>query len=1035
MTFPAGTVRFDELMKAFFIVDRQPGDNHWKFDTWKETKKHDAFALVAKLWSYITMNVVEKFSGLYLNLESFSHFPSVNFNELGKVLFVKACEKDISVKNEWPFNCIDYMFFCGLRDAFNNITRIENKVRSGITEEKKGSAMSALYSDGALRYTNEKADIYYRTSLLSKALKKLLCKNNAKQAFNSIKRERSYAKKRCSSNPNSPLSKFYFCKVKEFINALKRCSELSDPTPCTFHPSIQDYFSGHPNPDSSLVSCMINVTKREIRTIFDAANSTFTESPQKLEKLIASYKPFLTVEDSVCRHDWQKSLCKALKPPCQLQTIYRFDCTMQFIMTPLQKMVNNKPYSEHSKTIAMVWLAYPTASSFHGGAFAVKKINEIILGVQKDASKLVKSYDTSSLRVFSAEIPTAGFIPSSLFSQLCNKETFELRDRIYCYLSPVLDDISLYLDLLDSSKNPNVRTLNPTTNYVTLIGQMQLDRVQSLLTQQIEYYVGDLTEQLQENFASLSNYFSSIAKYDSQKYVADIGYIQGRLDSFKTKLKNTGHMVQIIFQKTLAMALAASISELVGRAAEFATAIAQASNPLAQALGGFDATNLMDRINALAQAGVDMGTIENLRKAELPSLLKMATELCAKFESNNKNLTAAVKLVEKFQNKDKDIISGAEEFLQKYSAYNPQVYLSDITLYGAKWENAAEEVCEAAFAGETALSAITEIELASSGDCRKVKNKVAQLITIYEEMYQYQFDLMDSLSDATRAFLAHEKAVEMQHVYTRGKRVDNAFLSKVAVRSYVISIIHVWKVVIEYCNILTYTNVGQEPDQCKAAINAPSHRAVADVMSLIPPSVCNSNDEHEGYRSIPTKRSSKDDTAFIDLEKLYRGETVTFSIPDLKWLKTNDWISNSSLPRGIFIARFELYLQPMSGNVKHAITIRIQPSIGNYLASRNGTKYLLPLSYFSNTYIEHGGPCYRGSINENPYPEGGSKMCIESNGYIQRDLQPSIFNDWKIRITDVPPKEIVPEHDENFKLQAAITYCLVENTLKQDIPP
>ena len=1024
-TFPAGTVQFENLMRTFYWADvwdlafgTLPEYNHWL------KEKHDAHSLFSKLWSFITRYVAGGHYKMFDLSARRAIPPRVDFRQVTAVL-AKACNKDISVKNAWPFYCTSHTLFCEYQDIIAKILSTYSSNPSTIYNPSvKYPLLPALYTEDLLRYASDGQldDIVYY--VMRHGIWAFSCRD-VKTAMDHVIKEKPYVDGQCASNPSSPTSKHYFCKVKAIIDIFDECKQ-QEHSSCVFHPLIQGYFSKYSNVEEKTVLCMVEAAKTKVTEIYDAVQSNSLE----INNIVNLLNRFVTVKDSVCQPNW-RNICKGANllrqnPLCQLQTLYRFDCTIKFIL----KQLNKKPFNDERRTMVQIWLSYPLAFSLHGKTIDVTGINRLIFSVQKSASTFITSYDNPSLKRFASDLPPGGYMPSLIYKKLCDKDNIEIAYRIYCYINPVLDDVSLYLNVVDNSRNQKVRTIIPTINYITLMGQMQLERVQAFLTKQVEHYVGQLSAELQANFAGLSNYFSSIARYDSEKYVADIGYIQNRLEKFESKITTLNNEVQTLFGTTLKIAISANALELATLAYQLGVSIVKASNPVAAVFGDFDYNDLLDRISNLAQAGVETAILARLHNSEFPSLKTQAIELAQAFQENTKNLTAARLLVASFQNKDKDIGSQAQVFLEKYSAYDPQVQLSDITSYSAKWGTVAEQVCEAAFAGGTFTSALLEIGLASTGDCNKIKVKISELTTVYEEMYQYQFDLMDSLSDATRAYLANEKAVEMKSVYTSEKRVDNAFLSKVAVRSYVISIIHVWKVVTDYCNVLTYKSGGQEPSACRIALTAPTHVAVADVMSLNPPDACNSNNQYESYRAIPIKLTTSMDTASVDLGKLYKGEEVIFSIPNVDWLKENDWLPHSVSPKAIFVTRFELYFPPMSGNAKHTIRIRVQPNIANYLMEHSGTKYLLQLPSITNSYAENGGPCYKEST-ESPYaindPKRQTKLCIVSDGYIQGDLKPSIFNEWKIKVTDMPPNEVAPANTANFKLQAAVSYCLIEN--------
>lgn len=158
---------------------------------------------------------------------------------------------------------------------------------------------------------------------------------------------------------------------------------------------------------------------------------------------------------------------------------------------------------------------------------------------------------------------------------------------------------------------------------------------------------------------------------------------------------------------------------------------------------------------------------------------------------------------------------------------------------------------------------------------------------------------------------------------------------------------------------------------------------------------------------------------FINLKKLYEEEPLSFLIPDLQYFKKGNWIPNSLTPYAIFVSKFERYLTPQPG--KFTANIRVKPGDANYLTENRDIKNFIKLPEFTNSYNGNSGACIRPKI-ESPYSPKAPKICVVSRGNIKRDLKPSVFTEWQIKITDMKPK--VQYQKNTKKVIAAVSYAL-----------
>ena len=107
-----------------------------------------------------------------------------------------------------------------------------------------------------------------------------------------------------------------------------------------------------------------------------------------------------------------------------------------------------------------------------------------------------------------------------------------------------------------------------------------------------------------------------------------------------------------------------------------------------------------------------------------------------------------------------------KEFLTTYSDYDPKVLRQEIAKIATDWEVNLQEACDTLFAGGTVAAAIVQTTFASLGQCITTQGDINKMIEIFSEIYDYQFDLMESLATAVRAYQSQFLARRLDTVVT-----------------------------------------------------------------------------------------------------------------------------------------------------------------------------------------------------------------------------------------------------------------------------
>ncbi|ESO84582.1 hypothetical protein LOTGIDRAFT_236232 [Lottia gigantea] len=1070
--------------------------NTLNYTTWL-SREHDARKELVNLWSYLNRILVSDMFELYAHYQVVSQGGSrpmgiVDFSALAKT-FQNACWYWDSVKDKWPYTCFDTNFFCYMQYGLDSqkqtvvesyweyqdgsyvmvekivpISTVNKMSRLGIDRNQRSYVIQYYFNNDVLEFIPEsdQNNVFYHSRLMWESLSQLM---NGKESFDKWIRDWIYVgfeavedhvKRKCNEHSGKPVGDKYFCLAKDYTVKIRNCGDLADVTPCVYDKEIQDYFVRGRFGEYDELNLINSVLGKTQAVLTEFKDKVVANDRNGLNSLYDKYNPYITVDDSMCVLEWPNAFdctnnmgCNSILDnwkfdcnggyTCRINMMYRFDCMVKFVLKQTKQLVDAAASGnwglssvKKAKYDLMIWLSYLPMARYT--SLGYNDINDVIMSTQSTVNDYVTSYDTKGLKTFATNLPPMTFVPQWAKNAACQQVTVPTEYTIFCNLDPLLNSVFLFINAFENGEQSTTKNLNPTVDYPALLGQLQLDRISNYINLMTEALFNDISSQLEENFGELSNYFSSLADYDKTKAEADIAYIDGRLTVFKEKITSLSVEVEKMFQTVFYFSVGINVAELVSRTAEVGVAVAQVAHPGNQILGGSSVLDLMGAINELAQAGVTTAIIAQLHDEAFPELIEKAQNLGNGFAENEEQLFEAKDLIDKLK-EGTDAVGTANDFLGKYNAYDPKVLLSDITSYGTQWEVVSDQLCEAAFSSGTAAAALGEIGLASTGDCVKIGVLIAELVTLYEEFYDYQFDLMDSLSDTARAYLAYQKANDLKLIYTSGARVDKAFLQHTAVNTFMVSTLNIWEVVTEYCDILTYTRGGEVPDKCVTAMDTPSHNAVAQVISYMPADLCHINNEITDYREIPTKPKDSNDKAYINLDALYAQEAVKFKIPSFQWLKDNGWVGPQDREKAMYIKRFELFLIPMSGSQQHTVELQVEPSVANYLRY-GGTKYLLPVTGYTARYTENSFNCYHEQIN-NPYAlcndDDLVKLCITSNGYIDRKVQPSIYNEWKVSATSLPTGQVAPKPTTNFKLQAGVTMCVVNlapSATKREIP-
>ncbi|KAK3584357.1 hypothetical protein CHS0354_000869, partial [Potamilus streckersoni] len=647
----------------------------------------------------------------------------------------------------------------------------------------------------------------------------------------------------------------------------------------------------------------------------------------------------------------------------------------------------------------------------------------------------IRNDDVESLRPVLELLPYEIDLP-------CN-ETAEFLSlmRTSCTFISILNSLSWYL--VGTNTSGNVKEISSSIDYEKFLQQRRFEQILNIgeTTQSILLSVAQhLKLAVKNNFEELKNYFQTLADLDLKKTQIDIDGITSDLDKYKRSSKETSQKLDSLMNEILKAALVATIGDQIEAVLATSIAIAESFNPMKIIFSGGTATGILDASQGLSQAMVGVARAAKLKDA-FDNLIREVTRFDDKLSKNEIYLNSVSRLVKSMKVASVSSLSSSSElkahmntFLENYENYEPAVTKSDLRAITAYWENLIDEACEILDSTFGIVSGITKTILAAQRSCPNAKVEVQKLITIYEEIYDFQFELMVSLSDCVRAFTSFQaaNAINSDFDAVKLKYADNQdILAKMELQSlfsmisYKISILSAIK---SYCDILTYTE-GHVPNECIG-----SKTSITSLLSRTKLTCSTSL----AFHSIPTKPSKPGDKAYIILEDLYAGNTVTFKIPDSQWLIEHNWITSFQQDDKIFVQRFEIYPPVVSRTTKQ-VHVEVQATVGNQLTPPHGTEYVIsPRIKLGFTYREGtGGQMCRQTEIPNPYNDNCRDMpnlcpvttatpTCSSPG----NICPSIYAQWHIKLHGFENASLTVASTD-ISLKVALQLCRIPSSVQR----
>ncbi len=498
----------------------------------------------------------------------------------------------------------------------------------------------------------------------------------------------------------------------------------------------------------------------------------------------------------------------------------------------------------------------------------------------------------------------------------------------FCSLYDILLDIQVYAITLEDT--PTVKILNPSSDYKKIL---ELSTMRSIQTDIAALDVGQ--EQLEQSLfnmrSSLGNHFYQLATFDQDKAEYDVGFLQDKINDFSERIKNT--KIKEDLQTLLYYAIGSNTAEMAQLTTQLAAALAENMNPIAWLTGGGGVQEVLDQANALAKAGVDTAKLIALHEKIFPRIKDKANAMSRALAANAKVHNKLNSTFHQLKDQESiDIDTVQSNFLVDYQGYDPGWTNGDIAEYTVLLKGVIEELCEILYSGGTAASAVVQIVGASKMVCLNIKTSADILEAVYQEMYEFQYDFMESMATAIRALVTKHSANTVRNL---PEEEDNPEQYRLLLKIYTFRIKiqskqHILLALKEVCNVDEYKNGGVPTSKCTKALKS---QMFSDIDRVIGHTVneCPSDQTTEYYVRFPARLNPDNEAlepGVLDLTKIYSGELTPFKIP---YAKSMSWIQryvSYSIPShedvALYVNRFEIFLPDLTNNAELDITVKVK---------------------------------------------------------------------------------------------------------------
>ena len=514
--------------------------------------------------------------------------------------------------------------------------------------------------------------------------------------------------------------------------------------------------------------------------------------------------------------------------------------------------------------------------------------------------------------------------------------------------------------------------------------------------------VRSVDENLKTSVKGISKYFYGLAKFDEDIAKADVTFISDKLSEFRKKSDEISKKVE----KDIKNAMAAMVTVLAGQLVEesviLSLKIAENTNPSKVIFGGVEVGDIYEQLAEVARAAQELTHGVALRTS-LVNVIKDSADLAKDFKDNANQISSMQTLVKAIEaNKVDEIGYDADKFIKAYSDYTPKVNRARLAKNDALWATFKSETCDLLFGAQGAGAALGQGVVGGMLLCEKLEGTLAEFSALRENVFDFQFDLVDSLAAVIRGNVGKKLSTSidvLNDVLESSKLMLGFFITQHRLQ-------HEAAV---YCDKIEYRLQGKRLDDCSPSSGFFSKENLDNIISFDLKKI--SYFEENKFVYLPTKPQFKGDTGFINIPSLAQGNSVTFRIPaNRTWLRQYNWLGlqENSAP---FVESFKMYLPLKRYGKKKKTSVTTRTSIeltsiaGSMTSDTSDVVYSIPLeqSKFLTVYYQgyRSSQCSDGNEIPNPYSlcKNLPNICDTFTKKPQESLMPTILSTWKLSYT------------------------------------
>ena len=514
--------------------------------------------------------------------------------------------------------------------------------------------------------------------------------------------------------------------------------------------------------------------------------------------------------------------------------------------------------------------------------------------------------------------------------------------------------------------------------------------------------IRSVDENLRTSVKGISKYFYGLAKFDEDIAKADVTFISDKLSEFRKKSDEISKKVE----KDIKNAMAAMVTVLAGQLVEesviLSLKIAENTNPSKVIFGGVEVGDIYEQLAEVARAAQELTHGVALRTS-LVNVIKDSADLAKDFKDNANQISSMQTLVKAIEaNKVDEIGYDADKFIKAYSDYTPKVNRARLAKNDALWATFKSETCDLLFGAQGAGAALGQGVVGGMLLCEKLEGTLAEFSALRENVFDFQFDLVDSLAAVIRGNVGKKLSTSidvLNDVLESSKLMLGFFITQHRLQ-------HEAAV---YCDKIEYRLQGKRLDDCSPSSGFFSKENLDNIISFDLKKI--SYFEENKFVYLPTKPQFKGDTGFINIPSLAQGNSVTFRIPaNRTWLRQYNWLGlqENSAP---FVESFKMYLPLKRYGKKKKTSVTTRTSIeltsiaGSMTSDTSDVVYSIPLEHskFLTVYYQgyRSSQCSDGNEIPNPYSlcKNLPNICDTFTKKPQESLMPTILSTWKLSYT------------------------------------